>query len=307
MKTPERKRVYQCHHFDSTRWNFLDHRPDDIVIATSYKAGTTWTQGIIANLLFPDGQFPAPPEVMSPWLDMRVTPLELVLTGLEAQSHRRFIKTHLPLDGMRYEPDVKYLYVTRDGRDVFMSLWNHHSKLTPEFTALMNAIPGRVGEELPLPPEDIHEFWRHWVGRSLFDNEVGGWPYWSHLSNVQSWWDFRHVPNIRLVHYNDLLADTETELRGIAQFLDIEVAESAWPDIVDAVSFRQMKARGELYTPGGGIFWQGGVDTFMNKGTNGRWREVLSDTELEQYEAACEQALTPDCRQWLANGGAYTF
>ena len=307
MKTPERKCVYQCHHFDSTRWNFLDHRPDDIVIATSYKAGTTWTQGIIANLLFPDGRFPAPPEVMSPWLDMRVTPLELVLTGLEAQPHRRFIKTHLPLDGMRYEPDVKYLYVTRDGRDVFMSLWNHYSKLTPEFTALMNAIPGRVGEELPLPPADIHEFWRHWVGRSLFDNEVGGWPYWSHLSNVQSWWDFRHVPNIRLVHYNDLLADTETELRGIAQFLGIEVAESAWPGIVDAVSFKQMKARGELYTPGGGIFWQGGVDTFMNKGTNGRWREVLSDAELEQYEAACEQALTPDCRQWLANGGAYTF
>jgi len=307
MKTPERKCVYQCHHFDSTRWNFLDHRPDDIVIATSYKAGTTWTQGIIANLLFPDGRFPAPPEVMSPWLDMRVTPLELVLTGLEAQPHRRFIKTHLPLDGMRYEPDVKYLYVTRDGRDVFMSLWNHYSKLTPEFTALMNAIPGRVGEELPLPPADIHEFWRQWVGRSLFDNEVGGWPYWSHLSNVQSWWDFRHVPNIRLVHYNDLLADTETELRGIAQFLGIEVAESAWPGIVDAVSFKQMKARGELYTPGGGIFWQGGVDTFMNKGTNGRWREVLSDTELEQYEAACEQALTPDCRQWLANGGAYTF
>ena len=306
MKLPERKRVYQCHHFDSTRWNFLDHRPDDIVIATSYKAGTTWTQGIIANLLFPDGQFPAPPEVMSPWLDMRVTPLELVLTGLEAQSHRRFIKTHLPLDGMRYEPDVKYLYVTRDGRDVFMSLWNHHSKLTPEFNALMNAIPGRVGEELPLPPEDIHEFWRHWVGRSLFDNEVGGWPYWSHLSNVQSWWDFRHVPNIRLVHYNDLLADTETELRGIAQFLDIEVAESAWPGIVDAVSFRQMKARGELYTPGGGMFWQGGVDTFMNKGTNGRWAGVLSDAELEQYEAACEQALTPDCREWLAHGGHYS-
>ena len=306
MKMPERKRVYQCHHFDSNRWNFLEHRPDDIVIATSYKAGTTWTQGIIANLLFPDGQFPAPPEVMSPWLDMRLIPLELVLTGLEAQSHRRFMKTHLPLDGMRYEPGVKYLYVTRDGRDVFMSLWNHYSNFTPEAIVAMNSTPGRVGEEFPAAPGDIHEFWRQWVSRSWFENEAGGWPYWSHLSNVQSWWDYRHLPNIRLVHYNDLLADTETEIRGIAGFLGIDVPESAWPAIVEAVSFKQMKAKGDLYTPGGGVFWKGGAETFLNKGTNGRWREVLSDAEVKQYEAACERALTPDCRHWLASGGQYT-
>ena len=58
---PELPRLYQNHHFDSTRWRWLERRPDDIVIATSYKAGTTWTQANVANILFPDQSFPAPP------------------------------------------------------------------------------------------------------------------------------------------------------------------------------------------------------------------------------------------------------
>ena len=34
---PERLRLYQNHHLDSTRWNYFAHRPRDI-ISTSYKA-----------------------------------------------------------------------------------------------------------------------------------------------------------------------------------------------------------------------------------------------------------------------------
>lgn len=300
---PERTRTYQCHHFDSTRWDYFEARDDDIIIATSYKAGTTWTQAIIAHLLFPDGNLPGPPAELSPWLDMRLLPLEVALGGLRAQPHRRFIKTHLPLDGMRFDERLKYLYVARDGRDVFMSLWNHYRNTADHTFLSMNSIPGRVGDEFPRPPEDIHEFWQGWVGRGLFEWESDGWPYWSHLSNVQSWWDWRHLPNLQLVHYADLLADTEGEMRRIADFLEIDVPEDAWPGIVKAVSFQEMKRNGERYAPGGGEFWKGGAATFMNKGTNGRWRDVLSETELAQYDAACERTLTPECRDWLENGG----
>ncbi len=302
MQLPERTRVYQCHHFDSTRWDYFTPRDDDIIIATSYKAGTTWTQGIVANLLFPDGHFPASPADLSPWLDMRYVPLEVFLNGLEAQSHRRFIKTHLPLDGMRYEPRLKYVYVSRDGRDVFMSMWNHYSHMTPESLAHLNDIPGRVGEPLPAPPKDIHEFWHGWVSRSLFDNEVGGWPFWSHLSNVQGWWDYRDLPNIEFFHFNDLVIDPEGEMRRLADYLDIEVPEAAWPRILEATSFPGMKSKAEEYAPAGGFFWQGGAQTFINKGTNGRWREVLSQEELAQYDALCKSTLSPDCREWLENG-----
>lgn len=298
---PQRTRVYQNHHFDSTRWDYFATRPDDVVIATSYKSGTTWTQSIVAHLLFP-GELPAPLAELSPWLDMRLFPLEVVLNGLAAQTHRRFIKTHLPLDALPWDPERKFLYVARDGRDVFLSLWNHHSNFTEETLATFNSIPGRVGEEFPRAPADVHEFWRHWVSRGWFEGESDGWPFWSHLSNVQSWWDFRHVPNILLLHYADLVEDTEREARRIARFLGIDVPESRWPEIVERVSLPAMRRKGELYAPGGGQFWKGGAGTFLHKGTNGRWREVLTDAELAQYDAACARALTPACRAWLEHG-----
>jgi len=299
---PERTRIYQCHHFDSTRWDYFEPRDDDIIIATSYKAGTTWTQAIVAHLLFPDGELPAGPAEMSPWLDMRILPLEVALNNLRSQKHRRFIKTHLPLDGMRYERQLKYLYVARDARDVFMSLWNHYTNMTDEFMTLMNLLLGREGEEFPPVSGDIHDFWRSWMTRSTFPWESDGWPYWSHLSNVQSWWNFRHLPNIQLVHYADLLADTEGEMRRIAAFLEIDVPEDRWSEIVGAVSFGEMRRQAAAYVPGGGQFWKGGAETFLHRGTNGRWRDILSDEEMGLYDAACERALTPDCRQWLEHG-----
>ena len=301
---PRRSRVYRCHHFDSTRWDYFEPRHDDIVIATSYKAGTTWTQAIVAHLLFPNGDLPAGPAEMSPWLDMRVLPLEVALNKLKAQEHRRFIKTHLPLDGMPYDERLKYLYVARDARDVFMSLWNHYTSMTDELFTLMNLLLGREGDEFPRPPDDIHAFWRTWTTRGWFEWETDGWPYWSHLSSVQSWWNFRDLPNIQLIHYADMLEDTEREIRRIAAFLEIDVPESAWPAIVQAVSFPEMKRQGERYAPAGGQFWKGGAKTFLHKGTNGRWLDVLSDEEMSLYDAACERTLTPECREWLENGGA---
>jgi aryl sulfotransferase len=303
INLPQRSRVYQCHHFDSTRWDYFERRPDDIIIATSYKAGTTWTQAIVAHLLFPDGNLPAGPAELSPWLDFRLLPLEVALKGLEAQSHRRFIKTHLPLDGMVYDERLKYLYVARDGRDVFMSLWNHYTRMTDEALALMNLLLGRVGDEMPPPPDDIHAWWKVWTTRGWFEWEHDGWPFWSHLSNVQSWWDFKDLPNIQLVHFGDMLADPEREIRRIAAFLDIDVLENAWPGILLAVSFQEMKRQGGRYAPGGGSFWKGGAQTFLHQGTNGRWRGVFSDEELALYDAACERALSPACRKWLEQGG----
>jgi len=138
--------------------------------------------------------------------------------------------------------------------------------------------------------------------RGWFEWESDGWPYWSHLHHVQSWWNYRQLPNIRLVHYSDMIEDTEREVRRIAAFLGIDVPEAAWPGLVKAVSFTEMKKRGERYAPGGGEHWKGGAQTFLHKGTNGRWRDVLSKADLALYDSACERVLTPDCRKWLENG-----
>jgi hypothetical protein len=91
---PAKTREFHNHHFDSTIWNDFSFR-DDIVIATYAKSGTTWTQQIVAQLLLgPDPTLEV--AEMSPWLDLRVPHKSVKLPMVEAQTHRRFLKTHLP-------------------------------------------------------------------------------------------------------------------------------------------------------------------------------------------------------------------
>jgi aryl sulfotransferase len=302
-RLPQIKHPYQNHSMDSLRWNFFTPRADDIVVATSYKAGTTWVQAIVGNLIFSGQKLPGSIDEISPWLDHRLFPLELMLTRLERQTHRRSIKTHLPLDSLPFHRNIKYLYVGRDPRDVFMSFRNFYGDFSPQFFTALNSIPGRVGDELPPYPDDIHALWRGWMTRGWFEWETEGYPFWSVLHHAQSWWDYRHLPNILFVHYADLLADLEGGISRIARFLEIESPADAWPVIVRNCTFSEMKARSAELMPPMNMVLKGGSDTFFHKGTNGRWREALSAEELKLYDAAAHRELTPECRRWLENGG----
>ena len=93
IEWPTKTREFHNHHIDSTVWNDLEFRDDDIVIGTYAKAGTTWMQQIIGQLLF-DGDPEIEVAEMSPWLDLRVPPKEVKLPFVESQTHRRFLKTH---------------------------------------------------------------------------------------------------------------------------------------------------------------------------------------------------------------------
>src|SRR3954470_19743708 len=95
------ERVYRSHVSDNLRWRSLVHRPGDIFVCTPPKCGTTWMQTIIASLLWPAGDVPGPiMHVVSPWIEAEFEPIADVLGRLNAQSHRRFIKSHTPADGI---------------------------------------------------------------------------------------------------------------------------------------------------------------------------------------------------------------
>src|SRR3712207_9198797 len=93
---------------DSARWDHFPFREGDIVISTRSKSGTTWMQMICALLVFQTPELPAPLSQLSPWLDWLAVPQRQVYAELAAQRHRRFIKTHTPLDGVPIEPPVSY-------------------------------------------------------------------------------------------------------------------------------------------------------------------------------------------------------
>lgn len=289
-KQTTERRIYRDGVTDGTRWEKLTHRPGDIIIATPPKCGTTWTQAIVSSLLWPDGSPPAPVFTVSPWIDGRLEPIDAVAERLEGQQHRRFIKTHTPADGVPWWPTASYIVVLRDGRDAFMSLQNHMARMRPEVVAMVNAEAERDGGE-PL----------QWSGEAEQD-----FPRWlanpeSAPAYLASWWPRRNEPNVLLVHYNDLKADLGGEMRRIAAFLELTIPEEMWPAVVERCTFESMRARGDEIGPFDMVF-EGGTEGFLFKGTNGRWRDVLSADLLASYHHRIAEALTSDAAAWLEKG-----
>lgn len=300
---PRVKHTYLNHHLDSTRWRAYTPRDDDVIIATYMKAGTTWMQTIVSHLIFQD-LHPRSLMETSPWVDTRLWPITTAELAkfLGAMEHRRFLKSHLPLDGLPYYPAVKYIVVGRDPRDVFMSIWNHYRNYTPDFYDRANQPLGETERPFPRCPQDVRHFWRQWMTQGWFEWENDGYPFWSSLHHTQTWWDFRHLPNILFVHYNDLLQDLEGEIRRVARYLEIETSEEFLSEIAHAVSFDTMKRRADQLVPDHELTFDSGAQVFVNKGTIGRWRAVLDEEDLKLYEAAVARELSPDCARWLENG-----
>ncbi len=290
---PQKRRDIHNHHMDSTVWDRFAFRDDDVVVATYAKSGTTWTQHIVGQLLFhgdPDIRIAE----ISPWVDLRIMPPEM-MGMLEAQPHRRVVKTHLPLDALVFSPKAKYLYVARDGRDVVFSLYNHHCQANALWYDKLNNTPGLVGPQIERPDPDVRRYFRHWL-------ENDGAPFWAYWENIQTWWAARDLPNVRLVHFSRLKADPAGEIRAIADFLGCDIPEEQWPTILAHASFAWMKEHSAQVAPLGGAIFEGGGGDFIHKGVNGRWRDVLSADESAAYEAKALEMLGPDCAHWLATG-----
>ena len=299
------RRHYQSFIDDSARWDALTLRDDDIIIATPSKSGTTWMQMCCALLIFQQPQPPAPLAELSPWLDMLTWPLDEVIALLDAQEHRRFIKTHTPLDGLPWDERVTYLCVARDPRDASLSMVNHMENMNME-----NALAAReraVGNDdldvaslLP-PPVDPDERFRAWVdGVGSDDKRNIGLP--AVLAQLQTFWDRRNEPNVALFHYADLKADLAGQMRRLADVLDIEVPEDRWPALVHAATFEQMKANADLLAPDTTHqLWKDNT-RFFHKGQSGRWRDVVSDENVAHYDRKVAELIDPEMAQWVHHG-----
>ncbi|MEM7537101.1 MAG: sulfotransferase domain-containing protein [Chloroflexota bacterium] len=307
---PQVTHVYRNHHMDSTRWDGYAPREDDIVISTSIKSGTTWVQTIVRELIAHDidsrdagqpKQIPLPDNGSSFWVEATFSrDVGVMHEQLEAQKHRRFLKSHVPLDGLPYYPQVKYVVIGRDARDVFMSLWNHFSNYEDDFYQKLDEVSALLSGPCPRCPEDIHSFWEGWINQGWFDWEQEGYPFWGNMHHAQTWWHYRHLDNVEMFHYDDLLTDTVGEIKRIAELLGIEISDEALSAIVEYSSLSAMRQR--KLAAGSHAFLKGGGNTFYNKGTNGRWRGVLSDDELAMYEKTKSQVLSLACARWLEQG-----
>jgi aryl sulfotransferase len=285
---------YQSADEDSARWTGFPFRDGDIVISTRSKTGTTWVQMICALLIFGTPELPAPLAELSPWLDHLIDPRDAVYARLAAQQHRRFIKTHTPLDGIPLDPRASYIVTARHPLDMFVSLYHQADNIDRARLRELTGQPEPSGAPRPRTP--LHDRLLRWIAD---DDDPRAHPdslpglMW-HLSDA---WARRGQPNVLLVHYDDLSADLEGQMRGIAAWLGIAVPEPAWPALAGAASFDGMRDRADWLVPTAGLFKSNAA--FFRRGRSGAGRETLSDSELERYYGRAAQLAPADLLAWL--------
>ena len=289
---------------DSARWDGFELRPGDIVISTPPKCGTTWTQMLCALLVFDGPDFPAPMDQMSPWLDVCNRSLDDVWSSLAAQTHRRFIKTHTPLDGLPLRPEVTYLVVGRDPRDVAVSFEHHAVNMDLDhFLELRAAAVGNddvadLPLRLPLPDDPVERL-RLFVN----DQTLGGPPsLFSVLHHLDTGWQHRRDGNVALFHYADYQTDLTVELLRLAQVLDIPCSPDRARALVPEASLARMRDRARELAPEASQGNWKDVRGFFRSGGAGEWRHRLTDADLAAYEARVASLVGTDLAAW-AHGG----
>jgi hypothetical protein len=229
------------------------------------------------------------PEV-SPWVDAKFTDIEHCAKLLESQRHQRFFKTHTPFDGLPYYEDSIYLVVFRDPRDVYVSIRNHRENVAIEELATL--LPG--GENafadwlsLELPPGS-------W-------DQVGLAPL---CTFIQSYWLYRHLPNVHLFHYAEMKQDLSQQIKNMANACGIELDDSQIKTYANAVSFSRMQANANQYVPDSGIGMWKDESRFFASGENGQWESFLSDSEKAAFESRFAELVSdPELADWVFSGG----
>jgi hypothetical protein len=277
-------------------------------------------QMICALLIFQTPDLPAPLAELSPWLDWLITPHDRVLALLEAQAHRRFIKTHTPLDGLPLDPRATYIVVGRHPLDIAVSLYHQGSNINRD---RMRELTGqnKLDEDRQRPSRPpLHDWLVKWIqaqnepGEDLDSLNGVMW----HMSDA---WGRRTSPartdpdarpaapaghpvpaggrpDVLLVHYDDLSADLGGEMRRLAGLLGISVPRGLWPGLVGAATFDEMRARAMARAPDpAGVLKDPAA--FFRRGYSGAGREELSSAELRRYSAHAAGLVPPDLHSWL--------
>jgi aryl sulfotransferase len=289
---------------DSDRWRAFRPRPDDIIVATYPKSGTTWIQRILSMLIFRSEE-PVALDRIFPWWEVNRRPIEAVVDDLEAQRHRRSVKTHVPFDGVPRFDAVKYIHVARDGRDVCMSYHNHCTGFLSEALERMDAV-GLAEPTLrrPYPRVDLDPaiHFHHWLTAGAIPGENDGTPYLSYFAYEKTFWDARIENNLLFVHYDDLQTDMIGEMRRIADFLKIEIPDADLSRMADSASFESMRKDAAVLIPEMAKNFEGGALRLVNKGQSGRWRGVYDEADVELFENKLRSTVPDSYADWLLAG-----
>ncbi len=276
---------------DNRRWDRVTIRPDDVIVVTPPKCGTTWMQTIVALLLSGDPEVETELSVKMPWVDIRIRDMSEVADRLEAMTQRRSMKSHTPMDGLPLVDRAQYICVFRHPLDAHFSFRTHAANI-------------------PVPWFD------HWYPQDdpdgiAFRRFLDGGPEGFDTDAMPLAHILRHYtaaracldrPNVSLFHYADMKRDLAGTFARVSEVLGISHPDAVMARLVQAATFDHMKQNAARYAPSGGKGFFRSDSAFFHSGTTGQWRGKLTQDELSAYDAMMDAHLPPADRDWLENG-----
>ncbi|XP_049609666.1 cytosolic sulfotransferase 3 [Syngnathus scovelli] len=275
MEAPPRPELFDFHGVPMTRF-FTDNwenvktfkaKPDDIVIATYPKSGTTWVCYLLDRLFF--GKTKPEKETSLP-LYMRVPFLELCIPGHpkgkdladQLTITPRLIKTHLPVQLVPetfWENNCKTVYVARNPKDVAVSFFHF---------CRMNSIHPSPGD------------WDGFLQRFMEGKMTYG-PWHQH---VVGWWEKQQTyPNLHYIFYEDLTENVGREIDKLCTFLGLSVSAEEKESIMTAVQFENMRDN-KLTNFTNAPLMNLKVSPFMRKGKVGDWKNHFTVSQSERCD-----------------------
>ncbi|GIH09255.1 glycolipid sulfotransferase [Rhizocola hellebori] len=287
---------------DSALWNGFPFRDDDVVISPPAKCGTSWMQMLCALLVFNSTRFTRRLTEISPWLDNITYDFAETLAALQAQPHRRFIKTHTPLDGLPFVETVTYLCVGRDPRDVGVSFDHALANISDETRAVLTVKKDIDRSAMPVPPEDLRERFWLWAEGEFVNGPTGIGSLANMIQHLQTFWDRRNEPQVALFHYHDLLTDLPGQLKRLAEVLGIDLPAGRVEELAAAATFDKVRERADELAPGvdSGL-WRDNR-AFFHTGTSGQWKALLGPDDLARFHTRLAELASTDLIEWLYDG-----
>jgi hypothetical protein len=152
---------------------------------------------------------------------------------------------------------AKYLTVIRDSKEVLVSLY-HFASQALAFMGFQTGTPD------------------YWVEKFLRRQVPGGW------------WALRDKPNVYIVTYDALKADSTGEIDRISQFLGVELSPEQRQQVFEKSSFAYMKAINHKFSP---IIRDAPLINIIRKGTTADDGELLTREQFDKVDAYCKSEL----------------
>ena len=237
--------------------NYLDLTPPErsfnpdkstIMLVSYPKSGNTWLRFIFANLIQDSSVGFSNIEKIVPDIYQTNKRAFKRSSYLYVKSHESFITTY-----------NRVVYVVRDPRDVFLSYFNYHKKI--------KVLPMDFSRELYLK--------MFLTGDIIESEKFGSWS-----QHLLSWYHVSKNENVCFIKYEDLLHDTEKQIKKVVRFFNLDYKEQDIKSAIENSSFRSMKTSEKI----DGGRWRTLKKSrtnlsFVDKGKSERWKNELTDTE----------------------------